>query len=182
MTKHFSLLVTSLLFSLLLIAQVQKSKPKATAKAKNVNSKTTVLKPAKQWSAAYRDGFISSCQVGVKWSEDSASKYCSCMAEKLEVLSPDETEVEKLSQEKFMELAKQCVKGINPQGGWSDAQKAEFTSRCVQTAAKSVGEQKAKSYCDCMLPKVIEAYPNAADVGAITPAQIEKWAKQCKVE
>ena len=65
---------------------------------------------------------------------------------------------------------------------WTEKDKSEFVSACYATAVKdsNIGERNAKTYCNCLLEKVIEKYPDASDVQYIKydPA-IVSIAKNC---
>lgn len=46
---------------------------------------------------------------------------------------------------------------------WTEKDKSEFLSGCLHGAAASMGSEKGKAYCQCMLGKVVARYPNARD-------------------
>ena len=45
---------------------------------------------------------------------------------------------------------------------WTGKDKEEFYGGCVKGALKDMTEDKAKSYCNCMLEKVQKRYPNVS--------------------
>jgi hypothetical protein len=47
---------------------------------------------------------------------------------------------------------------------WTDKDKQEFLSGCINSATKELGSEKAKQYCHCMLDKVLVRYPDAGDI------------------
>lgn len=49
------------------------------------------------------------------------------------------------------------------QHSWTQKDKDEFINSCTNSAAKSMTETKARSYCSCMLQKVQKRYPNPGD-------------------
>jgi len=48
---------------------------------------------------------------------------------------------------------------------WTEKDKSEFFSGCVSSAVrdKNIGDSLARPYCQCLLGKVVEKYPNASD-------------------
>lgn len=46
---------------------------------------------------------------------------------------------------------------------WTDSDKQNFMGGCMNGALKDMDPEKAKAYCSCMLEKVQQRYPNAAD-------------------
>lgn len=64
--------------------------------------------------------------------------------------------------------------------GWSSADKEQFVKDCT-AGASSMGAQKAKDYCECMLPKIQKKYPTVAEANKITTADAEmtEMAKEC---
>lgn len=63
--------------------------------------------------------------------------------------------------------------------GWSSSEKETFMSTCVDKAKAGMGEAGAKNYCSCMLGKIEEIYPNAADAGKLDQAKMTDLAKEC---
>jgi hypothetical protein len=51
---------------------------------------------------------------------------------------------------------------------WTDKDKQEFLSGCMNSAVKDLGSDKAKQYCHCMLDKVLARYPDARDINWIS--------------
>ena len=47
--------------------------------------------------------------------------------------------------------------------GWSDAQRTQFVKECADAAAAGMGQDKANSYCSCMVQKLEAKYPNYSD-------------------
>lgn len=181
MRQHLSVLFSFLVLSCFFCsAHAQKPKAKAAQPAKKPAVKASKTTSQKGWSVPYRDGFVDACKDKLTtWGEDSASRYCNCMAAKLEVLYPNERGIETMSQDQMVELANECLNKKGVIKSWTDKDREEFTSKCVETAVKTVGEQKAKGYCDCMLKKIEVVYPNTADLGKMTQEQIQKWAGEC---
>jgi len=46
---------------------------------------------------------------------------------------------------------------------WTDKDKSEFYSGCLNNALKNPDIKDPKSYCSCLLQKVVVNYPNAND-------------------
>lgn len=65
--------------------------------------------------------------------------------------------------------------------GWTAAQRSQFVSDCTG-AATTMGAEKAKSYCECMQPKIEAKYPSFQKANQITTTdlQSEEWIKRLK--
>jgi hypothetical protein len=64
-------------------------------------------------------------------------------------------------------------------GDWPEVEKQGFMDECVKGAAVSLGEESARNYCDCMLTKVIEKYPNVDDAMGLSVEEMGKMAEGC---
>ena len=63
---------------------------------------------------------------------------------------------------------------------WTDKDKSEFVSGCLNKMIKEMGESKAKSYCNCLMDKIVKKYPNANDVKYIKyDSSVTHMAKDC---
>jgi hypothetical protein len=129
----------------------------------------------KGWPSAERFGFLSECikSAMAGMSEDSARFYCWCMQEKVEKKYPTVEEVAKLTAEEMNspEWKKEinaCLTG----GGWKSADRSEFLTNCIEVATTNIGAEKAKNYCECMLFKVEQRFPNSADVSQLTSEKL----------
>lgn len=185
MRKQFLFLLGVLVLSVTVQAQSSKSKPKATqTKAKPVAKKTG---SAKQYAAIKTTGwpedertvFFDACIKELNWSKDSATRYCNCMLAKIEKIYPTAAESENLTQEKAVELAKECLAAETKSSGWGAKERNEFTTECETAAAKNIGAEKAKTYCACMLVKVEREFPNPADISKMKQESVMKWAEEC---
>lgn len=134
------------------------------------------------WTDEERHGFLSSCTSQLPWGQDSSQTYCACMLQKIERMFSTAEEANQLSPAKTLELAKQCFVQFRPAASWTDAEEAAFIKECEPKAAKSMGEEKARSYCACMLEKVEKAYPNPVEASNVTIEQISKWTELCLYE
>ena len=169
---------------LLLASTVQAQSSKAKQKAAPAK-KTTVAKQmsssAKKagWSAAEKEVFFDACLKELTWSKDSSTRYCNCMLEKIEKIYPSATDAVKLTQDKAVELATDCFATEIKQTTWSESQRTEFVKQCEASAAKNVGAEKAKAYCDCMQPKIEKEFPNPADLTKLTNEIVTRLAADC---
>lgn len=70
----------------------------------------------------------------------------------------------------------------NEQSGWTDTNKKEYQSSCIEFSKASFenDESKTSIYCDCVLNKVMSRYPNYSAVLRMTPAEREKYYYICK--
>jgi ATP-dependent Lon protease len=104
------------------------------------------------------------------------------MQEKIEARYPDVDDAAKISDTdinspEWQKEIKACLAS-----SWTKSQREEFLSECINTAKESKGQEKAKSYCECMLFKIEKKYPNADDASNITEADLksESWQKIIK--
>lgn len=63
--------------------------------------------------------------------------------------------------------------------GWSSAEKNTFMSTCVDGAKSSMGQSKATSYCNCMMDKIEEIYPDANDAEKMDQQKMMEMAQDC---
>ena len=135
----------------------------------------------KSWTAADRGPFIEECVKAAKsgMSEDSAKYYCYCMLEKVEEKYPDPAEAGKLDESAFNSPEwKKIIAGCLG-GYWNNKDRNDFMSSCTEVAKASIGEEKAKAYCECMMYKIENRYPVYADATKITAEQLQSpdWKK-----
>ena len=63
---------------------------------------------------------------------------------------------------------------------WSENDKSEFLGGCLKAAIRDMGEEKAKPYCNCLLKKIVDKYPNANDAAYIRyDSTNRQLAKDC---
>lgn len=136
----------------------------------------------KGWPSAERYSFISECIKEAKsgMSEDSARFYCYCMQELIELKYPAIEDVAKITKDELnSEAWKKEIAGCLS-GFWGTSEREEFLSECIGSAKiAGVNEEKAKSYCECMLYKVEKMYPDPLDAGELTSEKLEspEWKK-----
>ncbi|HEX2788487.1 MAG TPA: hypothetical protein VHP32_11370 [Ignavibacteria bacterium] len=72
--------------------------------------------------------------------------------------------------------------GKQEQKGWSDLNKKEYHSECIEFSKASFDNDtnKASGYCDCVLEKVMTRYPDYSMILRMTPAEKEKYFFICK--
>src|SRR5437868_2120698 len=64
--------------------------------------------------------------------------------------------------------------------GWKESEKAEVFGGCVSKAALTLGEARAKAYCNCMVRKLVEKYPNASDAKYVqADTSVYRMAQEC---
>jgi hypothetical protein len=144
-------------------------------------------------------------------TEDQAKKYCECMRPKIEAKYPTVAEANKLKAsdmqtDEWMNEAKNCLgmgninlnnnDGSNPvdntstdvtptgdnADGWTSAERTRFVEDCYGEAKSGMGEDKARSYCECMQPKLEAKYRSFAAANRITQAELqsEEWLKEVR--
>ena len=137
----------------------------------------------KGWESSDRQVFITEC-IGTalkSMSRDSARSYCYCMQEKLEKKFPDIERANKLSADdletpEWQNAAKDCIKNIS---SWTSKDRSDFLSECINSGKASIGEAKAKKYCECMLFKVEQKYQRPEDAGDLDEETLAtpEWKK-----
>lgn len=137
----------------------------------------------KGWPSAERYSFITECIGTAKknMSSDSARFYCYCMQQKMESKYPDVADAGKitkdeLSSPEWKNQIKSCF------GTWPKKDREEFITSCVNSARGSLGDVKAKNYCECMSFKVEKLYPDADSAARLTTEDFktEYWQKIIK--
>ncbi|MDB5199856.1 MAG: hypothetical protein JWO92_1819 [Chitinophagaceae bacterium] len=149
-------------------------------------------KSSDSWSKEYRSKFIQDCidKASEKLSASKAFSYCNCITEKVEMKYPDENNV-KVSNEEIAGIKSACLvsgSAANNQSdqsnnsnlqGWSLSDRQEFMDNCPSTAIKTLGTIGANDYCDCMLKKLMQEYPDSKDVGNVSKTHISALAFDC---
>ena len=62
---------------------------------------------------------------------------------------------------------------------WTRKQIKEFVNNCETKAAKIIGEEKAKHYCDCAVDVAAEKYKNYDDIKDVSALELIKLARDC---
>ena len=148
----------------------------------------TMSSGSSNWSMEYRDKFIRDCisKASEKVSNADATSYCNCMTEKVEVKYPNEKEVDaRLTSADIESMRPGCAvtnptqpNTSNSSGNWSAFDQKEFMDNCTPGASKTLGTG-ATDYCDCMLKKLMNEYPNSQDVGNVSQAHMKELATDC---
>ncbi len=133
------------------------------------------------WKSADRGPFIEECvkAAGEGMSQDSAKYYCYCMLEKVEAAYPDPIEAGKLTADNFNSPEwKKIIAGCLG-GYWKLHERKEFMSSCIDAAKASIGEEKANSYCECMMFKIENRYHSYTEASKITTETLSSpvWKK-----
>jgi hypothetical protein len=146
---------------------------------------------------------------GGAMTEEQAKTYCDCMQPKIEAKYPTVAEANKLKAAdmqtaEWLDEARKCLgmgnindnEGSNPvdntsmdnnttgdnADGWTSAERARFVEDCYSEAKAGMGEDKARSYCECMQPKLEAKYRSFAAANNITQAELqsEEWLKEVR--
>jgi hypothetical protein len=152
------------------------------------DTKTTNFSSNGDWSDADIRSFNKQCLESMDNNEEVANKVCPCALEKFKEKYSSLAEMDKKSTEaEGKRIGEECVAevkgeiGNNNTGlannGWPEVEKTSFTKNCV-TNAMAGGQTKlvAEGYCDCMLSKMQQLYPDINDAGKLTEAQINRIA------
>jgi outer membrane murein-binding lipoprotein Lpp len=156
----------------------------AVAELNNKSSTTA------SWSKKFRDQLTQDCinKVSKTVSAAEASRYCSCLTEKVEVKYPDEDEVQSnLSQEDIENMKPDCLaltsvqnnRPANNKEGWSIEDQRGWMDNCTPGAGKTLGTSAANKYCDCMMRKLMKEYPVAKDIGSVPQTHLNALASGC---
>jgi len=63
---------------------------------------------------------------------------------------------------------------------WTDRDKSDFYSGCLSGAIKNKDIKDPKSYCSCLLQKIVVRYPNANDAKYIKyDSTVRQLAREC---
>jgi hypothetical protein len=63
---------------------------------------------------------------------------------------------------------------------WTDKDKSDFYSGCLNSAVSNKEVKNPKSYCSCLLQKVVAKYPNANDAKYIKyDSTVRELARDC---
>ncbi|MGZ3845730.1 MAG: hypothetical protein ACXVBH_06720 [Flavisolibacter sp.] len=63
---------------------------------------------------------------------------------------------------------------------WNDKDKSEFYSGCLSSATANKDIKDPKTYCSCLLQKVVAKYPNANDAKYIKyDSTVKQLAREC---
>lgn len=126
----------------------------------------------KGWTSTDRSDFIGDCikTAKVNLGEDSARTYCYCMQEKLEKKYPIAADAAKVTAADMStpEWKKEIKDCLTITSTWPSQERNNFLTTCINSAQAGLGEQKAKSYCECMLYKIEKKYPSPAEAATIT--------------
>ena len=70
----------------------------------------------------------------------------------------------------------------NKSKGWTSAQRNKFVSDCTGEAKKGLDEGKAKSYCECMQPKIEAKYDSFSEANKISASDLQtpEWLTEVK--
>lgn len=147
------------------------------------------------WTKNYRNNFLQDCigKASKTVSPSEAFTYCNCMTEKVEAKYPDEMDVDaKLLNTDIAAMKQDCLasnskKAIQQKDeadnsnsqGWSDSDQRVFIDNCIPTVNKTLGTSGAAGYCDCLLKKLMQEYPDSKDVDKASRAHLAALASEC---
>jgi hypothetical protein len=148
--------------------------------------------PGSSWSKKYRDNFIQDCidKASQTVSASEAYKYCNCMTEKVETKYPDEADAEgKITGKEIETMKAECLNTDSVQSdqteqkntiaGWTVSDQKEFMDGCTPTVNKTLGTRGATDYCDCLLKKLMQEYPDPKNVDRVSKTHLSALATDC---
>lgn len=62
---------------------------------------------------------------------------------------------------------------------WPEDQQKAFMENCTNTAQNGMDPDQAQKYCDCMLQKMMDKYPDVNDAGNINIDEMTDMASGC---
>lgn len=125
---------------------------------------------------------LTSCGDLAKNKDKSSDQSEETTKLKKPLKEDEETQSEEssaLSRQTDDTKAGEVSKSTGYSSGWAAKEKETFMSTCVDKAKDGMGETQAKNYCSCMLGKIEEMYPNAADATNLDQAKMTTLAKEC---
>lgn len=137
---------------------------------------------SKGWSKAFLRKNLSDCiaKTGSKLSASEAYIYCECMMDKVQEKYPDESDaVNKATREELAVIEISCLTDQNNLQQWSVEDRSEFLSSCSLKMNESLGEAKAKNYCECMLGKIMKKSPDVNQSDNISRSLLNSWGDDC---
>lgn len=69
--------------------------------------------------------------------------------------------------------------GCGSKNNWSAPDKKAFTQNCISEATSSLGAEKAKSYCACMMEKSTKKFAQPSDLEKASIKDIKALAQDC---
>jgi hypothetical protein len=157
------------------------------------NNSTNSTSGSGSWSKKFRNDFLQLCigKASEKVSAAEAFSYCNCMTEKVELKYPDEKVVDaSLTNADIESMRVGCVSTTSTQtnpsynqqnssASWSSSDQKEFMDNCTPGASKSMGTSGAYNYCDCAMKKLMQSYPNSADLANASETQLRALTADC---
>lgn len=138
------------------------------------------------WSAADLEKLEGQCAESFKDQAALGKKICPCLIEKFTKMYSSYAEMDRsTSYEEGKRLGKECRQEMddgvsNNDGGlttsnWPQSEKDDFISSCVRSAmAKGKSRAVSQSYCDCMLNRIENLYPDYNDAARLTEADVNR--------
>ncbi|MBM4157921.1 MAG: hypothetical protein FJ216_03970 [Ignavibacteria bacterium] len=62
---------------------------------------------------------------------------------------------------------------------WGSDEKDAYLKTCIDAAKGTMGEAKAKAYCDCSLKYIMDKYPYVEDSQNLTAEDLDKIIEDC---
>jgi hypothetical protein len=126
-----------------------------------------------KWTTTDYAGFIKTCLAnslaGV--SADSSKYFCYCMMLKMEQKHPDPADIDKaeLNSAEWQKDILLCM-GLK----WTKEYRDNFINSCIASAKEGLGEEKAASYCECMLFRLQNMYATTEEVDKLSAEDLAK--------
>ncbi len=145
------------------------------------------------WSVDYKQDMMSEIRAYAKKNDiakDNQLDYAICVINALEIKFPDEN-VDKQSSE-AQKILQDCKTNntnnsdvsnqpnTNNNSQWSATEQKQFMDNCTPGAIKSLNERAGTEYCDCVMKKLMQEYPNPIDVAKASQSLMTRLAASCR--
>lgn len=157
------------------------------------NADSTGIKSS-GWSKEFLTKNLKDCisKAGNSMAATDAYVYCDCMMDKIQKKYPDENDAEtKFTKEELAVIRRACLPAaVNKTGEksksgssaavtWSAADQKQFMDNCRPGVVKVLGTGGANNYCDCIMKKLMQEYPDSREVDNVSEAHVKQLASDC---
>lgn len=156
------------------------------------NSDNAVMKGA-GWSNEFLTKNLKDCisKAEKSMAASDAYIYCDCMMDNIQKKYHEENDLEtKFTQEELVVIRSACLPAAvnknaqksNPGSAtkvvWSAADQKQFMDNCRPGVIKVLGAG-GDNYCDCIMKKLMQEYPDPKEVDKVSEAHLKKLASDC---
>ena len=158
------------------------------------NNSDSIIKKIPGWSKEFLSKNLKDCisKAGNTMAAADAYSYCDCMMNKIQKKYPKENDAgTKFTKEELAVFRNACLPSPITQNNkkskpvnsvavtWSAADQTQFMDNCRPRVIKVLGAGGANNYCDCIMKKLIQEYPDSKEVDKVSEAHLKKLASDC---